>query len=105
MTLYTRNMTQTATYFAPLGETAFGLQQYDTGVNVVCRWQDKTDLTKDSEGREVVSTSTVYVGTEVAVRGRLKLGADETIDDAKEIISISRSPSLDGSKELLKVML
>lgn len=100
MTLYSDHMTQTASYAAPDGQNGFGDPQFLAAVDVACRWQDKADLFRDSQGREVVSSAVVYVASEVEVGGTLDIG-----DGPREIRNIGKSPSLDGAETLVKVWL
>ncbi len=105
MAFYTRNMTQDATYFPPAGQDAFGNLAFGSGVAVKCRWQDKADLFRDAEGREVMSSAIVYVAQAVTIGGRLGLGTVASASDAKEIRNAGESPSLDGRQTLVKAWL
>lgn len=105
MAIYSRNMMQNATYFPPDGQTAFGEVQYGAAQSVLVRWQDKTDLFRDDEGRERVSSAVVYVDQEVAIGGRLGLGTMTDAADAKEIRNVGKTPSLRGDKDLVKAWL
>lgn len=93
---YTHNMPQTATYQPPVGQNGFGDPQFGAAVDVLCRWQDKADLFRDAQGREVVSSAVVYVAQVVEVGGLL---------DGREIRNVALSPSLDGVTQLVKAWL
>lgn len=104
-------MTQEATYWAPAGNTGFGGRAVDAPVRINCRWQDQAVLFRDSQGREVTSSSVVYPAQELAVRGYLALGDQTAVTDprslstAYEIRQTQQSPSLDGTRVLHKVFL
>ena len=105
MAVYTRNMRQDATYFPPAGQNGFGDLSFGAGVPVKCRWQNKTDLFRDQQGREVMSSAVVYVAQEVAIGGRLGLGTVASADDALEIRNVGESPDLRNQFTLVKAWL
>lgn len=102
--IYTRNMRQAAIYYPPTGQDAFGQPSFGAGQDVLVRWQDKADLFRDAQGREVVSSAVVYVSEECEIGGKIGLG-DASLSDAREIRNIARSPSLDGARTLVKLWL
>lgn len=105
MAVYTRNMRQAATYFPPDGQNGFGDLAFGAAVAVLCRWQDKADLFRDTQGREVTSSAVVYVSQAVEVGGKLGLGTMTDAEDAKEIRQVGASPDLRNSATLVKVWL
>jgi len=105
MPFYTRSMTQDATYFPPNGQNAFGDLSFGAAVAVKVRWQDKADLFRDAQGREVVSSAVVYVDRLVAVGGRLGLGTLSSATTAREIRNVGQSPALHGDTTLVKAWL
>lgn len=104
MAIYTRNMTQDATYYPPAGQNGFGDLSYGAGVAIKCRWQDKADMFRDTEGREVISSAVVYPAYDCAVGGKIGLGA-ATVAEATEIRQRGSSPSLKADQELIKLWL
>ncbi len=108
---YTRNMTQTATYWSPAGNDGFGGVGFNAPVLLKCRWQDKADLFRDQDGHERVSSAVVYPDQPLTIRGWLALGDQTASADPKatqgayEIKNTGISPDLFGSKELNKVWL
>lgn len=102
--IYTRNMTQAATYYPPTGQDAFGQVSYGAGQDVLVRWQDKADLFRDAQGREVVSSAVVYVNQDCAIGGKIGLGS-AAVTQAREIRNVGRTPSLGGRQELIKLWL
>lgn len=110
MAPYTRHMHQTITYWSPDGIDAFGGRTFGAPLEIKGRWQDKADLFRDSDGREVVSSAVVYVDQDVELRGYLYLGSSsasnpQTVDGAREIRNIGRSPDLGATQTLHKVWL
>lgn len=105
MAAYSRNMSQDATYFPPAGQNGFGDLSFGAAVPVKCRWQDKADLFRDQQGREVMSSAVVYVAQGVTVGGRLGLGVVVSADDALEIRNVGGSPDLRNGNTLVKAWL
>lgn len=108
MAPYTRNMNQTATYWAPLGSDGFGGKTYDEPVTIACRWQDKADRIRTPSGDEYVSASVVYVDRALAVDGMLALGEHQGTPaeaGASAIVQKGSSPNLAATEELNKVWL
>lgn len=104
MAIYTRNMKQDATYYPPLGQDGFGDLSWGPGVAIKCRWQDKAELFRDTQAREVVSSAIVYPSYDCKVGGKIGLGA-ATVDEAVEIRQRGSSPSLRADQELIKLWL
>ncbi len=107
---FTDMMPQVATYWAPLGNDGYGGTLFDVGILVMCRWQLKNQLVRSNEGQEVTSDTTVYVDRALDPKGYIVLG-DETgsspsaVSDARQIITVGASPSLDGDQQLNVVYL
>ena len=104
MSIYSRNMTQAATYYPPDGQDGFGDPQFGSGQDVMTRWQAKRDLIRDEQGREIVSDAVVYVDHVCEVGGRIGLGS-ATVTQAREIRQVGQSPSLLGDETLVKLWL
>jgi hypothetical protein len=68
------------------------------------RWEDKSVLFRDSQGREATSSAVVYVAQDVEIAGRIGLGS-AALDDAREIRQVHISPSLRNDERLVKAML
>ena len=105
MAIYARNMNQAATYFPPNGQNGFGDLAFGSPVSVMTRWQDKADLFRDTQGREVMSTAVVYVSQLVEVGGRLGLGSLVDPQDALEVRQAGSSPDLRNDNVLVKAWL
>lgn len=99
---YSRNMPTTATYFAPMGQDAFGNLAYAAPVTLKCRWQAKNEMVRSIDGRELVSRAVVYVNNLVEAGGRLALGVVTDPLQGDQIIAVGVSPSLNAQQELVK---
>jgi len=103
-------LNQTITYWAPSSYDKFGVGTYDDPVTVIGRWEDKQELFIDVNGKEVRSSSIVYLEDDVETGGYLYLGeSTETtpIDEtgAREIRGYAKTPSLDAVYFLRKIWL
>lgn len=107
---------QTAVYWAPGSPDAYGNFTFDEPVEVECRWEDKPELFKDSNGNEQRSSSIVYPDQVVAVGGYLYLGDLDSLSDpekadpklvsgAKEIGASSDVSNLKVTKHIYKAWL
>lgn len=110
MAAYTRNMPQTVTYWAPDGVDDFGARTFAAPVEISGRWQNKRDLIRDADGRQIASSAVVYVSQQVANRGYLYLGSSAasdptSVDGAREIRNTGASPALTGDPTLYKAWL
>lgn len=108
--VFARYMTQVATYWAPGGNDGFGNVTFAAPEVVKCRWQDVAIMFRDPQAREVASDAVVYVDHDVEVGGYLALGDHSTtnprsVEGAKEIRQVQRSPSLSGDEVLIKAIL
>jgi len=107
---------QTAVYWAPSSPDTFGQITFVAPVEVDCRWEDKPELFKDSQGVEQRSSSIVYPDQAVLVGGYMYLGTlselsageqanPKTVSAAKEIGASSTIPNLRGTKAVYKAWL
>ena len=108
---------QTAVYWAPKesGFDEFGRPEYESPVEIDCRWVDKAEEFIDAQGTRQVSKSKIYVGEDVKRGGMLMLGEltdleslsgnPKEIEDAFEVRSFSKTPNFKGTLFLRVVML
>ena len=99
MSLVKRNKLQTVTYWAPDSLDVNGKVAFTTPVTFKARWEDKSELFTDPQGREIRSQAIVYTARDVVIDGYLYLGVTSssdptTISGAKEIKNFSKSPTL-----------
>lgn len=107
---YTRNMKQTATYWAPGALDGYGNVSFAAPAEVKVRWQDKSELFRGDDAQEYTSSAVVYPAQELEKKGYLYLGvsveADPTdVDGAREIRQKGSSPALKNDRTLHKVWL
>ena len=80
MTWTTENLRESVTYWAPASVNNFGDPSFATPVTVKVKWEDRTELFIDGEGREQRSKSVVYVDTDLVTGGYLFRGASVVAD-------------------------
>jgi len=104
-------LNQKATYW--VGETdGFGGYSWSNPKIAYVRWQDKVDKTKDNMGKEVVSTSQVWLNKDLPYRYKtIRLYRGETNEsdplnvDSYEVITTSIRVDIDGNFDGYKVWL
>ena len=105
---------QTAVYWGAGQPDGFGGTTYPDPVEISCRWDDVTELVRDSAGEEVASKAEVLVLQDLEVGGFLYLGqlseidssnydSPGSVDGAFEIIRFDKNPSLGSSTEFCRV--
>lgn len=80
MTWTIENLREAVTYWAPSGVDNFGDPSFATPVTIKSKWEDRTELFIDGEGREQRSKSVVYVDTDLVVGGYLFRGSSIVSD-------------------------
>ncbi len=104
-------LNQTITYWAPSQNDPTGGRGYSAPVVFTGRWQDKTELFRDTKGEEFASLAIVYGAIEMKAGGYLLLGdAGAVIGDpvsagALQIRHYRASPSLHASQTLHQAVL
>lgn len=103
-------MLQTATYWSPPVANGWGGGSFAAPVEIACRWEDKTQLIRDRDGREVVSMATVYPDRELYEDGWLYLGSSAAADPhevegAYQIKSFRKVPDMFNEHHEFKAML
>lgn len=105
---YTDDFIHDLTYWPPGENTGFGKVSLGDPVALTGRWQDRQDLFRDAEGREVVSEAVVYVSMLLENGGWLYLGTSMEIEPpaaAREVRAVQSSPDLEDEDTLYKAML
>lgn len=74
MTYRTKNLNQTGTYWGNPIPDGIGWYTFDDPVTIDCRWEDKEEIFIDENGQEKVSSSVVYAGQDIDVKGYVALG-------------------------------
>ena len=80
MTWTTENLREPVTYWAPSGVDNFGDSSFATPTTVKAKWEDRTEIFIDAEGREQRSKSVIYVDTDLLNGGYLFRGPSSTAD-------------------------
>lgn len=109
---------QKAVYWAPLQNprghdqyTDDGRRKYDDPVEIRCRWENQRVEVLNENSEKVQVDATVYVDRDVAVGGKLRLGALSTLefegppDENTEVYEIKRfekMPNLRATEFLRK---
>lgn len=107
---------QTAVYWAPSTLDGFGNVSFATPVEIAVRWENKTELFIDNQGKEQKSSAVVYPASAVLLEGYLYLGtlvalspAEEadpkSVIAAKEIRGVAVSFNIKGTQALYKAWL
>lgn len=103
-----RGLKQDATYWAPAAPDGFGSVNFSAPVSIKCRWEEKSELFRDKDARELMSSAIVYVDRSVVLQGYLALGTFTETDPrtvGREIRQRSVSPNLRATHQLNKVYL
>lgn len=113
--LTTRNLNQTALYWANPVNDGFGKYTFDDAEEIDVRWEDKQELFMALGGREEVSRAVVYVGIDIEPGEYLMLGttddltsgAEEPYEHAAafEVRAFSKVSDLGGTRFVRKVWL
>lgn len=114
--LISRVCAQTAVYWGSPTNDGYGSFTYDDPVEISVRWQDKTEIIKDSKGQEQVSRAEVYLTQDVDEQGILYLGTLDDLDSAQEdspftidgayiIMKFEKSPNIKGTEFVRKAYL
>ena len=98
-----------AIYWAPQAtRSSFGRVAYDEPIEIEVRWQASTEVIKDKNGAEVVTSAKIYVDRDLEEQGMLKHDSLEstTEDDpheetgARQIIKFDKLPNIKHTKYL-----
>lgn len=73
---------QKAVYWSFASIDAFGDKQYDSAIEISCRWEDISQEYIDAQGEKKISNSIVYVDRDMSVGDLLMLGDLEDIDNS-----------------------
>jgi len=106
MTLMARN--QTATYWAPEGNGAWGEPGWSEPAVLRVRWQEQHQMVRNNEGQEVVSDTVVYTGQSLDLDGRLLRGIHddaEPPEQARRPLKQSEHVDMAGNTDHWKLFL
>ncbi len=111
MTIATRHMKEDVTHWPIAGSDGYGGFTYDTPAVIKGRWEETAVLFLTPSGEEQISSSVVYLPSEVAVGDYLGLGdlsatADPTtLDDTWRVKQHGRNTDLRNLQSIRKVFL
>ena len=105
--IVTKKLQQVATYWPVTSEIdpATGSRILDTGQEIRCRWQESQELVKTDSGTELIPVATVYLPLIPQVGAYLALGRNADLVEARQILSVNRSPNLRGTAEVVSASL
>ena len=80
MSWTTDNLREDITYWEIAGVDNFGDPSFSAPVTLKAKWEDRTELFIDADGRETRSRSVVYVDTDLVIGGYLFRGTSSASD-------------------------
>ena len=87
MSIITRMRKQTCVYWALDTVDQFGAKQYDSPVEISCRWEEVSEEYLDANGQRLISNAKVYVDRDMVAGSVLMLDGIASItneDDVRE---------------------
>jgi hypothetical protein len=107
---------QTAVYWGDPVEDGYGGMSFGSmyPIEIDCRWENKNEIFKSSNGKEYTSRSIVYITIDLDEQGYLYLGSlddfestqdltnPKIIENAFEIKRFDKSPSLNKVAEFIR---
>lgn len=105
--IVTKKLRQVATYW-PISkevDAATGSRILETPQELRCRWEESQQLVKTDSGTELVPVVTVYLPLIPEVGSYLALGRNTDVTEARQILSVNRSPNLRGTAEVVSASL
>ena len=94
-----RNLRQKITLWVVSSKDVYGKPTYTSSI-IKGRWEDKQQNTVDSEGNDLVSNATVFVGIDIATGSYLYNGVSEETSPAagsREVKNFSKIPNIRGN--------
>jgi hypothetical protein len=110
MSVFTRNLKSTITYWGSPSDDGTGYQSFSTPVNIKARWEDTKEIFTNTLGREEISRAIVYCD-QVVVEGGFLYNGESTESDPMDVTEaypikrVDNSPNLSGTKNLIKAYL
>lgn len=105
----TKNLKQVIEYREPNGlRKVGGDPDFGQLKRQACRYQKKTQIVKAGDGEDAVSDTQIYVVGPIAIDSMVWLdGTDDPTDftEARRVLAVQESPSIDASQSLWRVFL
>lgn len=116
MSYIIENLNQTIIYWKQLLPDGYGGFTFDSPVEILGRWEDKSQLFINNAGQEIKSSSVVFVKQDISEGDFLFLGEISDIDsglldtpedvpNAKQVRGFRKIPNIDASDFERKVWL
>ena len=111
MSYITRNLRQTATYWAPGGNDGFGGTIFGVPTPLKVRWEDKTTLFVNTSGKEERARARIYIkDTDISLGGYIFLGtststAPESVTGAFEVKDFRKTPNMRATEFERRVLI
>lgn len=104
------SLNQTATYWAKSGKDGFGKLTFSSPVEIQVRWQDKQELFINSNGKEELSQTVIYLDQDIYSDDYFYLGSSAItnpalVSGANPVKGFSKSTDLNGIEIIRKVWL
>jgi hypothetical protein len=87
MGLGTKNLNQTAVYWARNGFNSEGAPSFDDPVEVDCRWEDRAERFLSPSGEELISSAVVMVSRDMDAGDYLFLGDLDDLDSSQDALT------------------
>ncbi len=105
--------TQTAVYWGNPQPDGYGGSTYDDPVEISCRWDEKINMIRSTQGEEVVSKAEILLTQDVDENGLIFLGDlddlgssveenPETSDRTWKILRFDKTPLFQSSTEFVQ---
>lgn len=107
---------QTAVYWGNPTSDGYGGYSYDTAVEIDCRWDEKIELIRASNGEEVISRAQLLVTQDIDEGGIVYLGSltdltageiadpGTVVSGAWKVISMAKNPLFKSTDEFVRVV-
>lgn len=100
---------QVCTYWAPGSPDGYGGTVDASPALLKCRWQDKQQLIRGGDGKEITSSAVVYLDRAVSLDGKFIRGDytnyQTSPSEAKMVLSVGEAVGISGKTDHWKVYL
>lgn len=106
---------ETAVYWAPGAKDGYGNNVWSEGVEISCRWDDKTEKIVDKYGKEIVSQAQLLITQDIDIEGYLYRGTLDSLETEQKsnpklvttaypIMRYERSPEFKSTDKFVRVL-
>lgn len=111
MSIISKMRRQFACYWAGPTPDGLGGMTFAAPIQIPCRWEDRVEVVKDTQGREIITTNVVYVDRVLALDSYVRLGRlsdlptplpvdPRKIEGARKVKRVEALPNLKNSETL-----